>query len=109
MAFLDRERRSVNTDIRNAYRGVISNISRVNALKATMVSSKSALDSTQAGYEVGTRTLVDVLTVQSQMFNATRNYLGSRYQYIINGLSLKQQAGILSREDIARVNDWLQK
>ena len=53
--------------------------------------------------------LVDVLTVQSQMFNATRNYLRSRYQYIINGLSLKQQAGILSREDIARVNDWLQK
>lgn len=74
-----------------------------------MVSSKSALDSTQAGYEVGTRTLVDVLTVQSQMFDATRNYLASRYQYIVDGLLLKQQAGILSREDIERVNAWLNK
>lgn len=106
---LDRERRSVNSDVRNAYRAVLSNISRVNALKATMVSSKSALDSTQAGYEVGTRTLVDVLTVQSQMFDATRNYLASRYQYIVDGLLLKQQAGILSREDIERVNAWLNK
>ena len=106
---LDRERRSVNADIRNAYRGVISSISRVYALKATMVSSKSALDSTQAGYEVGTRTLVDVLTVQSQMFDATRNYLSSRYQYIINAALLKQRASILSREDLARVNAWLQK
>lgn len=106
---LDRERRSVNADVRNAYRAVISNISRVKALKATMVSSKSALDSTQAGYEVGTRTLVDVLTVQSQMFDATRNYLASRYQYIIDGLLLKQRAGILSREDIERVNAWLKK
>ena len=104
---LDRERRSVNADIRNAYRGVISSISRVYALKATMVSSKSALDSTQAGYEVGTRTLVDVLTVQSQMFDATRNYLSSRYQYIINAALLKQRASILSREDIVGINGWL--
>lgn len=104
---LDRERRSVNADIRNAYRGVISSISRVHALKATMVSSKSALDSTQAGYEVGTRTLVDVLTVQSQMFDATRNYLSSRYQYIINAALLKQRASILSREDIVGINGWL--
>jgi len=104
---LDRERRQVNADVRNAYRAVISNISQVGALKATMISSKSALESTQAGYEVGTRTLVDVLTVQTQMFDSTRNYLRSRYDYIINGLLLKQRASILSKEDIAKVNGWL--
>ena len=106
---LDKERRSVNSDIRNAYRGVISTMSRVNALKAATVSSRSALESTQAGYEVGTRTLVDVLAAQTQMFDATRNYLSSRYDYIKNGLLLKQRASILSREDLARVNAWLQK
>lgn len=106
---LDQERRSVSADIRNAYRGVISTISRVRALKAATVSSKSALESTQAGYEVGTRTLVDVLAAQTLMFDATRNFLRSRYDYIINGLLLKQRAGILSREDMVRVNSWLQK
>lgn len=99
----------MNSDIRNAYRGVISTMSRVNALKAATVSSRSALESTQAGYEVGTRTLVDVLAAQTQMFDATRNYLSSRYDYIKNGLLLKQRASILSREDLARVNAWLQK
>jgi outer membrane protein len=106
---LDRERRSVNSSVRNAYRSVISTISQVKALHATTISSKSALESTQAGYEVGTRTLVDVLAAQTQMFSATRDYLRSRYDYLINGLLLKQRASILSREDLSRVNNWLGK
>ena len=106
---LDRERRSVNRQVRNAYRGVITSISEVEALKATTISSQSALESTQAGYEVGTRTLVDVLTVQSSMFDAQRNYLGSRYEYIINGLDLKLAASSLSREDLERASGWLEQ
>jgi len=106
---LDQQRRSINTNVRNAYRGVISNISQVQALKATTISSRSALESTQAGYEVGTRTLVDVLATQTQMFDATRNYLRSRYDYLINHLLLKRQAGILSREDLGRVNALLER
>ncbi|GAG04098.1 unnamed protein product, partial [marine sediment metagenome] len=66
-------------------------------------------ESTQAGYDVGTRTLVDVLTVQTNLFDATRNYLGSRYEYIINGLLLKRTASTLARQDLATVNAWLEK
>ncbi len=106
---LDRKRREVNRQVRNAYRGVLSTISQVDALKATTISARSALESTQAGYEVGTRTLVDVLTVQSSMFEARRNYLASRYQYIINGLLLKQAASTLAEEDLSLVNGWLQQ
>jgi len=104
---LDSLRRSVNQQVRNAYRGVITSISEVEALKATTISADSALESTQAGYDVGTRTLVDVLTVQSNKFNARRNYLASRYDYIINGLLLKQAASTLSEEDLQKVNAWL--
>ncbi len=104
---LDTLRRSVNQQVRNAYRGVITSISQVEALKATTISADSALESTQAGYDVGTRTLVDVLTVQSNKFNARRNYLASRYAYIINGLLLKQAASSLSEEDLQKVNAWL--
>ena len=106
---LDALRRAVNRSVRNAYRGVITSINEVEARKATTVSAESALESTQAGYDVGTRTLVDVLTVQGTMFDARRNYLASRYNYIINGLLLKQAASTLSEEDLKQVSSWLVK
>jgi outer membrane protein len=105
---LDRNRRAVNRQVRDAFRGVLSTISRVEALKAATVSAESALDSTQAGYEVGTRTIVDVLNVQQNLFSSQRDYLRSRYDYIINGLSLKSATGTLSEEDLERVNGWLE-
>lgn len=106
---LDQTRRAVNRQVRDAYRGVLSTISQVEALKAATVSAQSALESTQAGYEVGTRTIVDVLNVQRNLFSSQRDYLNSRYDYIINGLSLKLAAGTLSESDLQRVNGWLEK
>lgn len=105
---LDQTRRAVNRQVRDAFRGVLSTISRVEALQAATVSAKSALESTQAGYEVGTRTIVDVLNVQRNLFSSQRDYLRSRYDYIINGLSLKAAAGNLGSEDLQRVNGWLE-
>ncbi|MES9990680.1 MAG: TolC family outer membrane protein [Candidatus Thiodiazotropha sp.] len=104
---LDQTRRAVNRQVRDAYRGVLSTISQVEALKAATVSAQSALESTQAGYEVGTRTIVDVLNVQRNLFSSQRDYLNSRYSYIINGLNLKSAAGTLSESDLQRVNAWL--
>ena len=104
---LDQTRRAVNRQVRDAFRGVLSSISRVSALQAATVSANSALESTQAGYEVGTRTIVDVLNVQRNLFSSQRDYLESRYQYILNGLSLKSAAGNLAEEDLKQVNGWL--
>ncbi|WP_316364629.1 TolC family outer membrane protein [Candidatus Thiodiazotropha sp. CDECU1] len=106
---LDQTRRGVNRQVRDAYRGVLSTISQVEALKAATVSAQSALESTQAGYEVGTRTIVDVLNVQRNLFSSQRDYLNSRYDYIINGLNLKSAAGTLSESDLERVNGWLER
>jgi outer membrane protein len=106
---LDQSRRAVNKQVRNAYRGVLSTISRVNALKAATISAKSALESTQAGYEVGTRTIVDVLNVQRNLFSSQSNYARSRYDYIVNGLQLKQASGTLSQSDLERINAWLER
>ncbi|MBT3055376.1 MAG: TolC family outer membrane protein [Candidatus Thiodiazotropha sp. (ex Codakia orbicularis)] len=106
---LDQTRRAVNRQVRDAYRGVLSTISQVEALKAATVSAQSALESTQAGYEVGTRTIVDVLNVQRNLFSSQRDYLNSRYSYIINGLNLKSAAGTLSESDLERVNGWLER
>lgn len=106
---LDQIRRAVNRQVRDAFRGVLSSISQVDALRAATVSANSALESTQAGYEVGTRTIVDVLNVQRNLFSSQRDFLQSRYEYIINGLLLRSATGTLSVENLQRANAWLER
>lgn len=104
---LDKERRSVTRQVRDAYRGVLASISSVKALQASTVSAKSALEATEAGYEVGTRTIVDVLNSQRDLYRSLRNYASVRYNYIMSGLQLKQAAGIVSVEDLKQIQPWL--
>ena len=104
---LDQQRRAVDKQVRNAYRGVESSISRAKALHAATVSAQSALDATTAGFDVGTRTLVDVLNGQRDLFDAKRNYSRARYDYVLNLVSLEQAAGTLDNEDLVQYNAWL--
>jgi len=105
---LEAQRRTVDRVVKDAYRGVETSISQVEALGATVVSSESALEATEAGYEVGTRTIIDVLNVQRNKFGADRDYATARYAYVLNGLLLKGAASILSPDDLEQVNDWLE-
>jgi outer membrane protein len=104
---LDTQRRTVTRQVKNAYRGILSSISQVAAFKAAVISAQSALEATEAGFEVGTRTMVEVLTEQRNLYAAQRNYAQARYDYIVNSLSLKQASSLLQREDIELVNSWL--
>ncbi|MCU0766453.1 MAG: TolC family outer membrane protein [Gammaproteobacteria bacterium] len=106
---LDGVRRSIDKNVRDAYRGVVLSISQVKALKATTVSAQSALEATQAGYEVGTRTLVDVLNFQRDLYVARRDYALARYTYLVAGIALKQAAGNVTREDLALINSLLKE
>ncbi len=92
---------------RSSYLNVISEVSRVQALKQAVISNQSALKATEAGFEVGTRTIVDVLNVQRDLFRAKQEHSNSRYTYILNVLKLKQASGELARVDIETVNGWL--
>lgn len=105
----EQQRRAVLRQSREAYNGVMSGISRVKALKQAVISNQQALESTEAGYEVGTRTTVDVLNVRRDLFRARRDYANSRYDYILSSLRLKQAAGTVSIDDIAQINRWLEK
>ena len=104
---LEQQRRSTDRQTRSAYLTVLDAINSVNALKQAVVSAQSALDATQAGYEVGTRTIVDVLQSQRNLFNAQRNYSQARQIYIVSSLRLKQAAGMLAPTDVEEVNRWL--
>jgi outer membrane protein len=99
--------RNTVTNTRSLHMTVNSNVSRVAARKQSIVSSKSALDATQAGYEVGTRNIVDVLNAQNILFAAERDYANSRYDYILSLLRLKEQAGLLSPKDVYNLDSYL--
>ena len=99
--------RNTVTQARSLHMTVMSDVSRVAAQKQSIISSQSALDATQAGYEVGTRNIVDVLNAQNKLFGAQRDYANSRYDYIINSLRLKEVAGTLSPVDIATLEGFL--
>ncbi len=96
--------RNTVTDTRSLHMTVMNDVARVNARRLSIVSSQSALDATTAGYEVGTRNVVDVLNAQNTLFQAQRDYANSRYDYVNNLLRLKQQAGLLSPEDVYRLD-----
>lgn len=104
---LERIARQTEREARDAYLSVISEISRVRALRQAVESSRTALRATEAGFEVGTRTTVDVLVSQNNLRQAETTYARSRYDYILNVLRLKLAAGSLSIADIEEVNQWL--
>lgn len=104
---LQRVARETERETRDAYLSVLSEISRVNALEQAVASSRTALAATQAGFDVGTRTIVDVLDSQRALYEAITNYYESRYVYIGNVLRLKQAAGTLTVQDLEQVDRWL--
>ncbi len=104
---LQRVTRETERQARDAYLGVISERSRVKALEQAVSSSRTALEATKAGFEVGTRTIVDVLNSQFSLYLAITNFYQSRYDYVLNALRLKQAAGNLEVQDLERIDRWL--
>jgi outer membrane protein len=104
---VERVARQTEHDARDAYLGVLSEISRVKALRRAVESNTIALNATEAGYEAGTRTAVDVLASRRQWVQAQTDYSRSRYDYMINVLHLQQAAGILSEQSLHRLNGLL--
>ncbi|HEY5263862.1 MAG TPA: TolC family outer membrane protein [Steroidobacteraceae bacterium] len=101
---LERVARQTEHDARDAYLGVLSEISRVKALRRAVESNATALRATQSGYEAGTRTAVDVLQSRQLWVQAQTDYSRSRYDYLLNVLKLQQAAGTLSEQSLQKLN-----
>jgi len=101
------QKRLASQQTRVAYLGLVSGISQVKALRQALSSSNTALEATEAGFEVGTRTSVDVLISLRETYGARRDYASARYDYLINILKLKQAAGLLKIDDLVEINRWL--
>jgi len=104
---LQRVTRETERATRDAYLGVLSEMSRVEALQQAVKSSRTALEATQAGFDVGTRTIVDVLDSQFALYRAITLFYQARYDYLMNVLRLKQAAGSLQIQDLENIDRWL--
>jgi len=100
-------KRNVIQASRSLHQLVLTNTARVKARKQSITSADSALQATQAGYEVGTRNIVDVLVAQRSVYQARRSYANARYDYILSMMRLKEVAGQLAPDDIYQLNGWL--
>jgi outer membrane protein len=107
VATMEAAHRAAIADTRQAYLGVIAEISQIQADRQAIKSARAALSSNQAGYKVGTQTILNVLTAQSTLYKAETTYAQDRFNYVINTLTLKQAVGTLSEADVTHVNEWL--
>jgi outer membrane protein len=106
--FLLTQRNTIQTT-RSVFLQVNNDIAQINARKQAIISNQSALQATQAGYDAGTRDIVDVVNAQRNLFQAQRDYFTTVYNYIINTLELKQAAGMLSEIHLQELDNWLEE
>ncbi|MGC8697949.1 MAG: TolC family outer membrane protein [Halothiobacillus sp.] len=100
-------RRLTQQGTANDYRGVLTALSEITAYSQAVESARTSLAATQAGYQVGTRTIVDVLNAQTLVFSAMANFLNARYNYLVSALQLKADTGQLAMSDIEAINAQL--
>ena len=106
---LEGARRTTAQNTRTAFYGVVSGQGQVKALEAAELSSQSALDANQLGYQVGVRINIDVLNSQSQLFQTKRDLAKARYDVLVGSLKLRQASGTLKPEDLQPINKLLVK
>jgi outer membrane protein len=92
---------------RDSYNGLVSKIQQVRALRQGLESAQVALEATQAGYDVGTRTEVEVLQGRQSLVQAQVSYWQSRYDYLNDVIALRLAAGTLTRDTLVELNKSL--
>ena len=106
---LESAHRSVVQTVRSSFNNISASISSINAYKQAVVSAQSSLDASEAGYQVGTRTIVDVLDATTTLYNAKQQLSSARYNYLINQLNVKSALGTLNISDLQMLNNALGK
>ncbi len=107
LAAMEKVRRTVRKSTSQSYLDILSGIRKMEALKIAKGSAKIALTAVTAGFEVGTRTSIDVAVARTDYFKAARDYTDERYQFIISTLKLRKTAGSLTSAHIEQIDSWL--
>jgi outer membrane protein len=104
---LDNAYRQLIINTRQKYNDVLADISKIKAEQQAIKSAQLSLNSTEESYKAGTRTIVDVLIAQQNLYDAKRTAASDQYTYLLDTLLLKQAAGCLKPDDLVQINQWL--
>lgn len=106
---LEGAHRGMVQTVRSSFNNVSASISSISAYKQAVISAESSLDATEAGYSVGTRTVVDVLNATTTLYNAKQQLANARYSYLTNQLKIRSSLGLLNEDDLMMLNGMLDK
>lgn len=104
---LERTYRDVLVNSRIAFNTIVEGVSKVKADRQTVLSQTRSLESTEAQFLAGTRTMVDVVNAQQRLFEAQEQLASDQYKFIMSILKLKYLAGSLEGRDLEEVNAWM--
>ncbi|MBC8948108.1 MULTISPECIES: outer membrane channel protein TolC [Xenorhabdus] len=104
---LENTYRKVTQEVHSSTNNIAAAISSVEANKQAVLSAQSSLDSMEAGYQVGTRTIVDVLDSTTKLYRAKQDLSKARYDYLLSLLQNKQARGVLNENDLLELNKML--
>ena len=97
----------IELGIRSLYLDLQTSVAQIEAQQQLIRSRTSALEATKAGYDVGTRNLVELLDAQSNLYNAQNTYEQYRYSFVLQQLSLLEITGDLTEDKIKELDKWL--
>ena len=81
--------------VANTYKDFKINESRMKTNLSIIKSIETSLDSLRAEYQVGTKTITDLVEEEEKLLNANVNYLNSKKNYLLNYFKLKSLDGSL--------------
>ena len=104
----DRTRQQVVQQTRTAWLGLTVGAGRITALSQALVSTRSRLDATRLGRQVGDRTTLDLLNAENDAASAELTLMQARVEFLMNRLRLAAVAGRLDEAWLQSVNAALQ-
>ncbi len=97
----------IKLETQTAFQNLEDSVSQFQAAQQSVTSAKVSMDGTRKGYEIGSRSIIDLLTATTNYAAAQRNYYLALYSQLLARTQLKAAAGVLTPQDIDAINDLL--
>jgi outer membrane protein len=97
----------ITLDTQTAFLNLENSVAQYRAAEQSVTSAKVSLEGTRTGYEIGSRSIIDLLTATTSYAAAQRNYYLALYTQLVARTQLKAAAGVLTPLDIEDINSLL--
>jgi outer membrane protein len=102
-------RDEVTLNTQTAFLNLKDSVAQLKAAKETVASAKVSLEGTRKGYEIGTRSIIDLLHTATDYARAEQEYNVAFYNQVIARVQLKAASGQINMADLQAINALLKK